>query len=175
MDFGSKFKFAFKEIGLNITFFTRCFHFRSPQWFFQKWCIFVKHGFYCTFCRPREFNRRKRGVDYNIEIPFEKKPAPGFFDTAEEHENKKHFDFNRLRQNALEGETRDEVEAKERRKDRAKMKALKEDDLPAAILKTHGSVMPEKKRSKLVLPQPQVTDKELEQVGFRLHRLRIHV
>ncbi|XP_075263035.1 cell division cycle 5-related protein-like [Convolutriloba macropyga] len=114
--------------------------------------------------KPREFNRRKRGVDYNVEIPFEKKPAPGFFDTAEEHVAHKEFDFHRLRQNALDGETRDEVEAKERRKDRAKMKQLKEDDLPAAILKTHGSVMPEKKRSKLVLPQPQVTDKELEQV-----------
>ena len=48
-------------------------------------------------------------MDYNVEIPFEKKPAPGFFDTAEEHVAHKEFDFHRLRQNALDGETRDEV------------------------------------------------------------------
>ena len=29
------------------------------------------------FFRVKEKRRRKRGVDYNAEIPFEKKPAPG--------------------------------------------------------------------------------------------------
>lgn len=28
-------------------------------------------------CRIKKKARRKRGVDYNAEIPFEKKPAPG--------------------------------------------------------------------------------------------------
>ena len=54
----------------------------------------------CT-CRPREHHRKKRGVDYNVEIPFEKKPTSGFFDTSEENVDKKDFDFQRLRQNAL--------------------------------------------------------------------------
>ncbi|KAF8825633.1 hypothetical protein HHX47_DHR6000316, partial [Lentinula edodes] len=27
---------------------------------------------------------KKKGMDYNADIPFEKKPAPGFYDTSEE-------------------------------------------------------------------------------------------
>ena len=34
------------------------------------------NNFNVTF-RVREKRRKKRGVDYNAEIPFEKKPAPG--------------------------------------------------------------------------------------------------
>jgi len=29
------------------------------------------------FSRVKQKRRKKRGVDYNAEIPFEKKPAPG--------------------------------------------------------------------------------------------------
>ena len=32
--------------------------------------------------RGRE--RRSRGIDYNAEVAFEKKPAPGFYDTGSE-------------------------------------------------------------------------------------------
>jgi hypothetical protein len=32
----------------------------------------------------REKNRRSRGINYNNEVAFEKRPAPGFFDTAGE-------------------------------------------------------------------------------------------
>ena len=28
-------------------------------------------------CRIKKQKKKKRGVDYNAEIPFEKKPAPG--------------------------------------------------------------------------------------------------
>lgn len=31
----------------------------------------------------RAKRRKKRGVDYNAEIPFEKRPAPGFYDTSQ--------------------------------------------------------------------------------------------
>lgn len=55
--------------------------------------------------------KKKRGVDYNAEIPFEKKPAPGFFDTSEENYQMLEPDFKRLRQQHLDGELRKWVAA----------------------------------------------------------------
>lgn len=43
------------------------------------------------------------------------------------------------------------------------MKKRKEEDLPESIFNKN---QPDKKRSKLVLPTPQITDKELEDVCF---------
>ena len=42
--------------------------------------------------------RKRRGVDYNAEIPFEKKPAPGLHDTSNEEFDPLAPDFKRLRQ-----------------------------------------------------------------------------
>lgn len=50
--------------------------------------------------------KRKRGVDYNVEIPFEKRPAPGFYDTSQEVVDPSLLDFGRLRQQHLDGELR---------------------------------------------------------------------
>ncbi|XP_077345082.1 cell division cycle 5-like protein [Lithobates pipiens] len=109
--------------------------------------------------------KKKRGVDYNAEIPFEKKPAPGFYDTSEENYDALNADFRKLRQQDLDGELRSEKEAKERKKDKQNIKRKKDSDLPAAILQTTGGVSElTKKRSKLVLPSPQISDTELEEV-----------
>ncbi|KAM4772239.1 cell division cycle 5-like protein [Rhinophrynus dorsalis] len=109
--------------------------------------------------------KKKRGVDYNAEIPFEKKPAPGFYDTSEENYDALNADFRKLRQQDLDGELRSEKEAKERKKDKQNIKRKKESDLPSAILQTTGGVSDfTKKRSKLVLPSPQISDVELEEV-----------
>lgn len=109
--------------------------------------------------------KKKRGVDYNAEIPFEKKPAAGFYDTSEENYDALNADFRKLRQQDLDGELRSEKEAKERKKDKQNIKRKKDSDLPAAILQTTGGVSElTKKRSKLVLPSPQISDMELEEV-----------
>lgn len=55
-------------------------------------------------------NKRKRGIDYNAEIPFEKKPALGFYDTANEDVDPLAPDFRKLRQQNLDGELRVEIE-----------------------------------------------------------------
>ncbi|KTG45265.1 hypothetical protein cypCar_00029376 [Cyprinus carpio] len=99
--------------------------------------------------------KKKRGVDYNAEIPFEKKPAQGFYDTSMELYNPLEPDFKRLRQQHLDGELRNEKEDRDRKKDRQKIKKKKESDLPSAILQTSGVSEFTKKRSKLVLPAPQ--------------------
>uniref|UniRef100_A0A673G914 Cell division cycle 5-like protein n=1 Tax=Sinocyclocheilus rhinocerous TaxID=307959 RepID=A0A673G914_9TELE len=100
--------------------------------------------------------KKKRGVDYNAEIPFEKKPAQGFYDTSMELYNPLEPNFKRLRQQHLDGELRSEKEDHDRKKDRQKIKKKKESDLPSAILQTSGVSEFTKKRSKLVLPTPQV-------------------
>lgn len=106
-------------------------------------------------------NKRKRGVNYNTEIPFEKRPAPGFYDTSNEHVDPLAIDFSRMRQQHLDGELRQEKEEMERRKDKQKLKQRKENDIPMGMLNNEEPV---KKRSKLVLPEPQISDQELQQV-----------
>ncbi|XP_076296861.1 cell division cycle protein 21 [Lasioglossum baleicum] len=106
-------------------------------------------------------NKRKRGVNYNSEIPFEKRPATGFYDTSNEHVDPLAIDFSRMRQQHLDGELRQEKEEMERRKDKQKLKQRKENDIPMGMLNNEE---PLKKRSKLVLPEPQISDQELQQV-----------
>uniref|UniRef100_A0A8C4HF09 Cell division cycle 5-like protein n=1 Tax=Dicentrarchus labrax TaxID=13489 RepID=A0A8C4HF09_DICLA len=106
--------------------------------------------------------KKKRGVDYNAEIPFQKKPAPGFYDTSMEQYVALEPNFKRLRQQHLDGELR--KSERERKKDKQKIKKKKESDLPSAILQTSGVAEFTKKRSKLVLPTPQISDAELEEV-----------
>ncbi|KAK7575556.1 hypothetical protein V9T40_011842 [Parthenolecanium corni] len=106
-------------------------------------------------------NRRKRGIDYNREIPFEKKPQPGFYDTSEDVIDPFAPDFKRLRQQNLDGEMRVEKEEKERQKDRQKMKEKKENQMPSSMLSNQE---PAKKLTKLVLPEPQISDQDIQQV-----------
>ncbi|XP_070568591.1 cell division cycle 5-like protein [Ptychodera flava] len=112
----------------------------------------------------QKHRRRKRGVDYNAEIPFEKKPAPGFYDVSQEVVPDLDPNFKRLRQQDMDGMRRDEIEERERKKDRQRLKKKKENDLPSAIAQTNKFQEPVKKRSKLVLPAPQISDQELEEV-----------
>ncbi|XP_022909189.2 cell division cycle 5-like protein [Onthophagus taurus] len=105
--------------------------------------------------------KKKRGVDYNAEIPFAKKPALGFYDTSKEIIDPMAPDFSKMRQQNLDGELRSEQEERERRKDKQKLKQMKENDIPLAMLNNQE---PAKKRSKLVLPEPQISDQELQQV-----------
>ncbi|XP_015772180.1 PREDICTED: cell division cycle 5-related protein-like [Acropora digitifera] len=58
----------------------------------------------------RKHRKKRRGVDYNAEIPFEKKPAQGFYDTGEEELPDYQPDFKKLRQDHLDGKMRDDVE-----------------------------------------------------------------
>lgn len=105
--------------------------------------------------------RKLKGIDYNSEIPFEKEPQAGFYDTTDEFVVPIAADFSSLRQQNLDGELRTEKEARERKKDKEKLKQKKENDIPLAMLQNQE---PAKKRSKLVLPEPQISDQELQQV-----------
>lgn len=114
----------------------------------------------------RKHRKKRRGVDYNAEIPFEKKPAQGFYDTGEEELPDYQPDFKKLRQDHLDGKMRDDVEQQERKKDKEKIKKRKENDLPGAVMQINKLNNPDsvKQRSKLVLPRPQISDTELEEI-----------
>lgn len=55
-------------------------------------------------------HKRKRGLNYNAEIPFEKRPALGFYDTSNEIVDPMAPDFSKLRQQQLDGELKSEKE-----------------------------------------------------------------
>ncbi|TRY78786.1 hypothetical protein TCAL_11803 [Tigriopus californicus] len=110
----------------------------------------------------RRLIRVKKGkINYNVEIPFEKKPAAGFYDTANEEVDESAGRFRRVRQDQLDEKRRDEDEMKNRKKDKDKLKQRKENSIPQALLNNEE---PAKKRSKLVLPEPQISDMEMEQI-----------
>ena len=105
--------------------------------------------------------RRNRVINYNAEIPFEKRPAIGFYDTSNEVADPSSMNFKRLRMDEVEQKRRDEEENRERKKDKKILKQRKENDIPAELINNEE---PAKKRSKLVLPSPQISDTELEQI-----------
>jgi len=104
----------------------------------------------------RRYGKKKREVEYNKEIPFEKTPAIGFYDTENEQFVKEDFNFKRLRQNHLE--------KKNENKDRPGKKKEKEPEKTINEVLNETNKEPIRKRSKLVLPSPQISDMELEEV-----------
>ena len=55
-------------------------------------------------------HRKRKGVDYNQDIPFEKKPAPGFYDTEGENVDRVPLNLHRMHRQDLDGESRDKKE-----------------------------------------------------------------
>ncbi|XP_010528754.1 PREDICTED: cell division cycle 5-like protein [Tarenaya hassleriana] len=114
----------------------------------------------------RHRKRKRKGIDYNTEIPFEKRPPPGFYDTAYEDRPADQVNFPTTIEE-LEGKRRADVEAQLRKQDIARNKIAQRQDAPAAILQANKLNDPEavRKRSKLMLPPPQISDHELEEIA----------
>ncbi|CAL5364993.1 unnamed protein product [Camellia sinensis] len=116
--------------------------------------------------QTRQRKRKRKGIDYNAEIPFEKKPPPGFFDVADEDQPVEQLKFPTTIEE-LEGEKRTDREARLRKQDIARNKIAQRQDAPSAILQANKLNDPEavRKRSKLMLPAPQISDNELEEIA----------
>ncbi|KAI5424015.1 Cell cycle serine/threonine-protein kinase cdc5/MSD2, variant 4 [Lathyrus oleraceus] len=114
----------------------------------------------------RQRRRKRRGIDYNAEIPFEKRPPPGYFDVADEDRPVEQPAFPTTIEE-LEGKRRVDVEAQLRKQDVARNKIAERQDAPAAILHANKLNDPEtvRKRSKLMLPPPQISDQELDEIA----------
>ncbi|CAN6227690.1 unnamed protein product [Urochloa humidicola] len=114
----------------------------------------------------RQRKRKRKGIDYNAEIAFEKRPPPGFYDTVGEDKPPEHVQFPTTIED-LEGKRRVDIEAQLRKQDIARNKILQRQDAPAAIVQANKLNDPEAvtKRSKLMLPPPQISDHELEEIA----------
>ncbi|PKA60742.1 Cell division cycle 5-like protein [Apostasia shenzhenica] len=114
----------------------------------------------------RHRKRKRKGIDYNAEIPFEKRPPPGFFDVSGEDRPVEQPKFPTTIEE-LEGKRRIDVENQLRKQDIARNKIQQRQDAPAAILQANKLNDPEavRKRSKLMLPAPQISDQELEEIA----------
>ena len=72
--------------------------------------VFSSHFIYFPISGGGFRRKRRRGVDYNEEIPFEKKPPPGFHDTSEDANYVASHNFKRLRHQDVIGNSRDDAE-----------------------------------------------------------------
>jgi len=113
--------------------------------------------------------KKKKGMDYNADIPFEKKPAPGFYDISEEKNRQLEQGLTNVQ---LDGKRRSDVNEEKKRK---KQKTHKDETeggqinfVPAKSSQLNKLKQAEQisKRRKLVLPAPQVGENELEEVSL---------
>lgn len=119
--------------------------------------------------KPRRKNRKV--TDYATEIPFERTPAPGFYDTREEDERV----LNESRDNQIgkliqkyKGKTAEETEDEAKKRDSQKRKELEKVNLPAALgldERAAEPLSPPLKKARMSLPTPQISDYELEKMA----------
>lgn len=116
-----------------------------------------------------ERKKRKGGVpmNYNADIPFQKKAPVGFFDISTEmdREVRERKDMSNVILQKLEGKRRQEIEDEALAKDSKRQKTKKETGVyvpPDALKATKDLQMSERKR--LFLPEPQVNDAELAEI-----------
>ncbi|KAI0303450.1 Cc.Cdc5 protein [Multifurca ochricompacta] len=113
---------------------------------------------------------KKKGMDYNADIPFEKKAAPGFYDTSEEQARVEAAPVGQTLRR-LENKRRPEEEEAERKKRQKRgkegengphqTKFVAARDAQIQKLKEAESIG---RRGKLVLPAAQVSEAELEEI-----------
>ncbi|KAH0545507.1 hypothetical protein FGG08_000335 [Glutinoglossum americanum] len=114
-------------------------------------------------------NRKKGEMDYNADIPFEKKAAPGFFDTQEEdlrnERQREAFDPRKQQlQNKRKGDQDEDNDRKRRKNDKSGSSATFAAAAKAGQMQKIREAEQSSKRRSLVLPAPQVGETELEEI-----------
>ncbi|OLN87871.1 Pre-mRNA-splicing factor cef-1 [Colletotrichum chlorophyti] len=113
--------------------------------------------------------RKKGQMDYNADIPFEKKAAPGFYDTAEEQVRNEHqreaFDPRKQQlASKRKGDGDDDGENKRRKKEKDAPSASFQAAMKAGQQQKIREAEQSSKRRVLNLPAPQVGEGELEEI-----------
>ncbi|KAL3476251.1 hypothetical protein BJX99DRAFT_246949 [Aspergillus californicus] len=112
---------------------------------------------------------RKQGeMDYNADIPFEKPAAPGFYDTIEEENRndrqREMFDPRKQQlANKRKGDQDDDAERKKRKNDKSGNSASAAAARAGQMQKIREAEQSSKRRA-LVLPTPQVSESEMEDI-----------
>lgn len=120
--------------------------------------------------KRRNSKKRRKYIDYNNEIPFQKNVPAGFYDVGDEDEdakgNKKTIKFQVQEQCKQEARRRDVDEKRARKNDERRLAKLKKMNLPQHVANVAKKNDPSLhfRRSTLSLPAPQVTDGELEAI-----------
>ncbi|PVF95849.1 hypothetical protein CPB86DRAFT_558229 [Serendipita vermifera] len=116
------------------------------------------------------FRVKQKGMDYNADIPFEHKPALGFYDTSEEQAKATSAPVGQTLRR-LENKRKPEDEEAERKKKQKRNEDAKKSGHETKFLPARDAQIQKLKeaeqisrRRKLVLPQAQVGEKELEEI-----------
>ena len=114
-------------------------------------------------------NRKKGQMDYNADIPFEKKAVPGFYDTQEEininERQREAFDPRKQQlQNKRKGDQDDEGDRKRQKNDKNGNLAASAAAVKAGQMQKIREAEQSSKRRALNLPAPQVSEGELEDI-----------
>lgn len=113
--------------------------------------------------------RKKGEMDYNADIPFEKPAAPGFYDTMDEeakNERQREMFDPRKQQlaNKRKGDQDDDAERKKRKNDKNSNAAASAAAARAGQMQKIREAEQSSKRRGLVLPAPQVSEGEMEDI-----------
>ena len=114
-------------------------------------------------------NRKKGQMDYNADIPFEKQAVPGFYDTQEEQAVNEHqreaFDPRKQQlARKRQGDPEDDPDRKRQKQDKIKPSAAFAAAAKAGQMQKIREAEQQSKRRALVLPSPQVSEGELEEI-----------
>jgi len=119
----------------------------------------------------REKNKRSGMIDYGSEVPLERRPAPGFYDTVEEIEQTRNIqkEFKPVGLDEVEGKkkkgTLEEILVKQ---DIQKAKIAERANAPAALARAAAATeaaAPARRGGKMMLPAPQISEAELEAIA----------
>jgi len=121
----------------------------------------------------RRKKKKYKYLQYNEEIPFYRKTPRGFWDTTKDDikgkkiTEKARNEFKPMFITEIEGERRDEIEERERKKDIQRQKLLKKMNLPELVMRLNANNPNnlEIQRKPLNLPQPQISENELEDIA----------
>jgi pre-mRNA-splicing factor CDC5/CEF1 len=118
--------------------------------------------------KDKRGKKKKVGIDYNKEIPFLRRPAPGFYEVDYESEDARAKDeLSSTSIETMDGKRRSEEEQEHRKRDAKKMKTKEKQSLPDAMMQLNKINDPANIQSKLKLnlPAPQMTDEILEEMA----------
>ncbi|KAG5926310.1 Pre-mRNA-splicing factor cef1 [Claviceps africana] len=113
--------------------------------------------------------RKKGQMDYNADIPFEKKAAPGFYDTSEEltrnELQRKGFDPQKLNLHTKrKGDEEEDGDRKRRKNEKDGLSESQKAAIKAGQMQKMREAEQSSKRRALNLPAPQVGEGELEEI-----------
>ena len=111
--------------------------------------------------------RKIKGIDYTKEIPFQKKPPPGFYEVDYSDQEQSKEPFKPVGVEQVDSKRKRQMDQEQEQKDmQKKQKNKAEKDLPSVLQQINQLTNPNTtNRSKLILPTPQLSEQELQELS----------